>query len=230
MSLILDALRRADSERERGAVPGLYAQPVPAVAVEAAPRPRARPWHWIVIGGAAGLVAALAWYLAARETPREASRPAAAASAAPPAATGHPATTQASTAVAAAAPRANPTELQPVAEPAPWPQPESRKPPEKPPPATPAPELAAAKAPAPAAPAEPPIYTREQLPDNVRAELPPLAIGGSIYSASAANRSLIINGRIYRENDALTADLLLEQIKLKAAVLRYKGYRFEVQF
>ena len=36
MSYILDALRRADAERERGAVPGLHAQPVPPVSADAA--------------------------------------------------------------------------------------------------------------------------------------------------------------------------------------------------
>jgi general secretion pathway protein B len=64
----------------------------------------------------------------------------------------------------------------------------------------------------------------------VRAELPPLAVGGSISSNDAASRSVIINGRIYRENDRLATDLSLEQIRLKAAVLKYKGYRFEIQF
>jgi len=119
-----------------------------------------------------------------------------------------------------------------VAEPALWPTRETRKAPET--------TLAAAAPPAQAAaqslpsaaapPAEPPIYTREQLPENVRGQLPQLAVGGSIYSPDPASRSVIINGRIYRESDRLTADLSLEQIKLNAAVLRFKGYRVEIQF
>ena len=36
MSYILDALRRADAERERGNVPGLHAQPMPAVTAPGA--------------------------------------------------------------------------------------------------------------------------------------------------------------------------------------------------
>ncbi len=51
-----------------------------------------------------------------------------------------------------------------------------------------------------------------------------------MYSTNAANRSLVINGQLFRENDQLTADLSLEQIRLKSAVLKYKGYRFEIQF
>lgn len=71
---------------------------------------------------------------------------------------------------------------------------------------------------------------REQLPENVRSQLPPLAVGGSIYSSSAADRSLIVDGRILRENDRLNADLTLEQIRPKSAVFRFRGYRFEVGF
>lgn len=77
---------------------------------------------------------------------------------------------------------------------------------------------------------EPAIISREQLPQHIRAALPPLAISGSIYSPNAPDRTLIVNGRLYRENQALTADLSLEQIRQKSAVLRFRGYRFEVLF
>lgn len=233
MSLILDALRRADSERERGAVPGLHAQQVPVVSTEAAPRPRFSAWHWIALGITSAILVALASYIVAREAAPPmagtAARPlptpsvTAAASAAPPASVTPP---------AAAAVTTNPAQLQQVAEPARWPINEHRKAEEKPVSAAPA-TVPANEKPAPpfnAAPAEPPVYTREQLPENIRAELPQLAVGGAIYSTDAASRSVIINGRIYRENDRLTTDLTLEQIKLKAAVLLYKGYRFEIRF
>ncbi|MGE5336532.1 MAG: general secretion pathway protein GspB [Gemmatimonadota bacterium] len=120
---------------------------------------------------------------------------------------------------------------QPVAEAAPWPQPETRTASSKAPSAA----LAAAPAskaepPAVAQAADAPVYTRDQLPDNIRAALPPLTIGGSMYSANPANRSLVVNGGLYREHDQLTADLSLEQIKLKAAIFKFRGYRFEIQF
>lgn len=63
MSYILDALRRADSERERGAVPGLRAQPVPAPGP--APRARSSPGLWPWLTGALVVVAAAsgaAWW------------------------------------------------------------------------------------------------------------------------------------------------------------------------
>lgn len=123
-----------------------------------------------------------------------------------------------------------------MAEPAPWPQPARRKAPETSVSATPAPAPAPARAdaktiqPAPTAPVEPPIYAREQLPQNIQAELPTLTIGGSIYSPNAPDRSLIVNGKLFRENQQLTANLSLEQIRQKSAILRYKGYRFEILF
>lgn len=58
MSYILDALRRADAERSRGAVPGLHAQSVPADA-----EPAARnfsPLIWAAGGAGALLVAVVA--------------------------------------------------------------------------------------------------------------------------------------------------------------------------
>jgi len=250
VSLILDALRRADSERERGAVPGLHAQPVPVASADAPPAARATPWQWIALAAGALLLAVLAWVIAGREAPRQVAVPAAA----PPvaAASGSPPAPQPSAAAApvpAVAPplRAGQAEPQPVAEPAPWPAPDSsRKAPDssrKAPDSSrkaPAEEVAAApaarapearKVPSAAAvPSEAPITPREQLPENIRSQLPPLAVGGSIYSSNAADRSLIVDGRILRENDRLNADLTLEQIRPRTAVLRFKGYRFEIGF
>jgi hypothetical protein len=35
---------------------------------------------------------------------------------------------------------------------------------------------------------------------------------------------------LYRENEQLSADLLLEEIRQKTAVLRFRGYRFEIRY
>ena len=60
MSYILDALRRADAERERGAVPGLQSQQN-AIAEDDAASTRPRRLVWAVGALALALVAALAW-------------------------------------------------------------------------------------------------------------------------------------------------------------------------
>lgn len=69
MSYILDALRRADSERERGRIPGIHALPMPPALDEATAAPRAARWVWAL--GATGtlLAGVLAWVLASPETP-----------------------------------------------------------------------------------------------------------------------------------------------------------------
>ena len=74
------------------------------------------------------------------------------------------------------------------------------------------------------------MWNVNELPEDVRRDWPQLAIGGSIYSETPASRFLMINGRIYHEGDAITGDLTLEQIRLKAAVLRYRGYRVGITY
>lgn len=213
MSLILDALRKADSERERESVPGLHTQPVPPLSLEMPAPARPRPVLWIALGIGVGLLAAVAWYLLGREPVQAQVERAAAPSPAPVVAP----------AVAPVAPAKVETPPVEVAAPAPWPAPENRKGARAPAKAEPAPTVAVAAA-------ETPIYPREQLPDNIRAALPPLAVGGSIYSNTPANRSLILDGRLYRESDTPAADLVLEEIGLKTAVLRFRGYRFQIRY
>jgi general secretion pathway protein B len=118
-----------------------------------------------------------------------------------------------------------------IAEPAPWPGtgsgPDSRKAGERAADAN-AP-AAAGSAPAPRVlTAESVPVAPEQLPENIRAQLPALTFGGSIYSSNAASRSLIVNGRLHRESELVLPGLTLEQIKPKGAVFNFKGYRFEV--
>jgi len=217
MSYIHDALRRADAERERGSIPDLHAQPVPARSGEERSSVATAPWlPWA--GGALGLalLAALAWVgLAHDEPPRPvvAARaplppPAPVAAPAPPpapAATPKPAVTV----VATPTPRATPAK-----------------------PATRAEDVAAAPAPAtPAASAGAPrIVAQRDLPEDVRRQLPPLAIGGSMYSDAPANRMLIINGQLFHEREQPAPGVVLEQIRLKSAVLGFKGYRFELSY
>ena len=69
MSYILDALRRADAERERGAVPSLHAQQYASLPSDEEPRRGPKPLVWVVIGLSAALIAALAWTFFGRETP-----------------------------------------------------------------------------------------------------------------------------------------------------------------
>jgi len=223
MSLILDALRKADAERERGSVPSLHSQPVVTPSVGAASKPKGRPtWVWVTIGAVFGLVVAAILVMVRRDAPAPGT-----ATSNPAAQTGaHEATPTRPAAVRVSPRPAASTDAQSIAEPAPWRQPVERNVPradEK----NDRPVVTLGNVP-PAGPA--PVYSREQLPPEIRAVLPQFTIGGSVYSPDPTARSLIVNGQLYREKDRLNQELSLEEIKLRAAVFNFRGYRVEVLF
>ena len=252
MSYILDALRRADAERERdrGAVPGLHAQPVaPLSADVGAPRRAAARRVW----AAAALLVALtmAWGgWAWRTDPAPVQTAATPAAVGVPAAAVPPAATLPAAATPPAAPAAPPTAAPPPAVLA-SPTPPRPAPPRLTPAAAPASaptRVAAARPPSrrsaeaadasPVAAAAAPVSvsvpdrvpTQAELPEALRRELPTLSFGGAMFSPTPANRMLIVNGQVFREGDKIAPELWLEQIKLKDAVLRYKGQRYSVMF
>jgi len=230
VSLILDALRKADAERERGSVPSLHSQPVVSPSLEVSSQPAVRPhWVWIALGVGLGLVAAVTWVMTARNAPAPSAVTTNAASAQP----GLPEPAAARPAPAIAPATTNASDARPIAEPAPWRQPSETKAPRadakneaKNDAKNEAPVRVLGNVPL----ATAPVYSRDQLPPDIRAALPQFAIGGSVYSPNPTARSLIINGQLYREKDRLTQDLSLEEIKLKSAIFNMRGYRFEVMF
>lgn len=208
MSYILDALRKADAQRERDPARGIHAQPqgLPAVAIR---RPWRRPLAWAV-GGVAVIAAALAagmW----RTAPAPAVPPAPVAAASVP--------QPLPVVPAPAAMIAN--EVQPAPPPAPALVP------------VPAPVARKADAPAPAT-AEPPkpgrVLTMAELPADVQRDVPKLAISGGVYSENAAQRMLIVSGQVMAEGAELAPGLVLERIQAKSAVLKFRGYRFSTAY
>lgn len=213
MSYILDALRRAeaDRERERGQVPGLHTPPPSGGdAAPAAARRRWLPWA----GGGLLLLAGIgvgSWWAS---DPREAVAPL------PP-----PAPVQAPQA-AAPVPAAPPAVSVPTPPPPPAASTSPYLPPAPPPAvvtATPAPRPAD---PAPAPAAEARIPRAAELPETLRRDIPRLAISGSVYSDDPASRFVIINGEVRREGANLGGDLVLEQIGPRELVLRFRGQRY----
>jgi general secretion pathway protein B len=244
MSYILDALRRADAERDRGAVPGLYTQP--ALADGAGPERALWPWAATAVGVVAGGVALVNVLMAAPEpTPVAAQTPVPA-----PAPVGVPADPMTPPAVAPSVA----TQLAPVPPTVAAPSARAAAPaalPRNPPPARPR-EVAKAPSQTPpesrletrtgpaATPIAPPkatdtegasrVLTLNELPDDVRRSLPTLAINGASYSETPAHRMLIANGQVYREGEEPAPGLVLEQIRAKSAVLRWRGVRYSVPF
>lgn len=224
MSYILDALRKADAERVRGSIPDLHAQPVLQGSNAAAPATSGHVWIWIAAGASVVALVAVAWALLARDAPRDASAVApAVVPAAAPVVTPAVAPALAPVAQAATASAAPPLPTVAVAAPVPAARaPVARKPAATAPVAPPEPPARKAS--------EPRVYTLAELPDDIRRELPALAIGGAMYSENPANRMLIINGQVFHERDKLSPNLTLVQIKLKAAVLEYRGYRYGISY
>jgi general secretion pathway protein B len=72
MSYILEALRRAETERERRRrVPGLHAQPVPVLPSEEAGARHGKPWLWVGVGLGAAVLVALLWQAGSRDSASE---------------------------------------------------------------------------------------------------------------------------------------------------------------
>lgn len=204
MSYILDALRRAESERANEKVPGLYDQAAaPLLPVD---RSRAQtPWLWGLAGATIVLAAALAW-LVLRPSPSAPAAPAAPGLAA---------------ALAPAPVRAQTPP--PAPRPAPRPAPVAARPA----PAS-APSPAPAVAVAPVSTSEEHTPALAELPDELRRALPALHFDGAVYSDKPANRILMVNGQLLHEGESITPELSIERISQKGAVLSFRGHRFEL--
>ncbi|QJW84743.1 general secretion pathway protein GspB [Ramlibacter terrae] len=230
MSYILDALRKADAERERDPARGIHAQPLAGLP---APERAPRSFAWVG-GAAAGLAFAAAAVYLMRPAP-PAPEPVGAAVSMPrevavPAAVVPPAPAPVADAVVPAAPPAPP---------APKPVPVAKVVPAAAPlrPTVVAPatqQVAAAPAAAvlkaPAAEVAPRVLAMKDLPPDVQRELPKLAITGGVHSDNAAQRMLIVGGQVFSEGATLAPGVVLEQISARAAVLQFRGHRFSVAY
>ncbi len=257
MSYILDALRKADAERQRGAVPGLHDQAAAAggAAASGAGPGRGRRMPLIIgLPVAAALVGVLWVYRGlwpgfavppAQERERQAAPvqpPAAEQNVQSPApAAGLTVSPVPAPLAATPAPGASPAPVPapaPALAPAPAPAPAGlaapsvvplpTPQPSTPPAPKPAPPGTATVTPPPAAPAPQTLPRLADLPEAQRRELPPLVVSGAVQSPDPASRMLILDGQVLREGDAVSAGLVLERIGLRAAVLSLRGLRFEL--
>lgn len=258
MSYILDALRKADAERETGAVPDLHAQQYITMPADDEGAQRSG-WLIALVGLLCiALIGVLTWALLARNEatraaerqtaaiapvvpaskPVDASTPQTVGGSAPKVAT--PSKTKPSAALTSTPPphkaaRAGDTAANPIAtnkkstaSQASTAEPPSRDAPPPPPGNATATSTRPADAAADRSAGR--VYTWPELPENIRKELPPVTVNGSSYSAQAASRLLIANGQVLHEGDKLTADVRLETIGPRSAVLSFRGYRYEIRY
>jgi general secretion pathway protein B len=251
MSYILEALKKAQAERQLGHAPDIHTPaPVPAAAASAA---ATRKPLLIGLGVGvlvAGIAAGLVWraktpagepaVLARKDAAPVA--PVAPGGAAPGAVVAAPAPV-----APAPAPAAPPARRMSDAVPAPTaPAPAAaRRHHATPPPAPaaardPVPEAVYLPAPAPApvpAPARAPdpipeesLRTLQQLPEAIQREVPKVAVGGYIYSPNPADRLLLVDKTLRREGEELAPGLVLERLMPKYAVMNYRGTRYRVAY
>ena len=281
MSYILDALKKADAQRERDPARGIHAQP--AAAAPARPSQGYRPWFWAAAAVAGAALLSAGWYLSqdqasvAVTAPLRDPAPAAAIVAAPPAAAvsgaAVPVTVPPQVATAVLPPPAAPRH-EPAADSRTTSQPAMRGRPQ--PGSAPAQGAAAttgtaratpaAASSAPVAVSQPaPEESEEEAPRSARRSrsraaapasapavastspapvaaapaptsggLPPdapkFAISGGVYSSNPAQRMLIVNGQVVNEGADLGSGVVLDEIRPKAAVLRFRGTRYNVGF
>lgn len=240
MSLILEALRKSEAERQRGRAPGLFVEQRPARSRDR----RVPAWAWAL--GTLLVAVLLAWGWREWQRPDRGAVTAAAPSA----------DTVAEAAPAPAAPRTEPLPgepgslvpitLAPDARPAAA-APAAPSPAAAPPPAPmtapvaatapvrPEAPGAAAPEPAPAvapptpnpAPAEPVAFVPglDALPAAERAALPPLKLSMHVYADTPAQRFVILDGQRLVEGASPASGVVLEEIRRDGLVLSVNGQR-----
>lgn len=220
MSYILDALKRADAERERerGTVPGLHARPVSSLAAPPAYRLPRRVW--MAVAAALVLAGAAAAGLWAWQTPTAATRLAAVEPAMP-----KPPAPAALTLPAAALAQPAPVPAPKTAQPASRPAPSARALAIAPPPKV-KPDLVARPAPGPAV--LPAVRSFGDLPADLRRQIPALAITGSVYSKNPDQRLLLVNNQVLPQGSVVAPEVTLEEIQAKGSVFSFRGTRFRV--
>lgn len=210
MSYILDALKRADAERERGAAPGLHTRhQVPSGSPGNADTSRS-----LLLAMAAGvtllLLAAGFWFWRAPGNPPPPVSPPAEQSLPKPVMPSAPVQVAQAPQVPAQTPaRTAPAKAAAV--------PSSK-------PAAPA--KAAVSAPAATAPAAAPLLT--DLPQDLRSQIPKITITGNVYSTSPTQRLLLVNNLVLAQGAQVAPDLVLEEIQPRSSVFSFRGTRFRV--
>lgn len=244
MSYILDALKRADTERTRGAVPGLHARQLPSSGSAAPPLLQQRVWLLIVAAGVLGALAAGLWVW--RTQPEAPGLPVPAPLVAAPVALPTPMVAPEPKPATPAPRPATPAPVAPTANA--QPKAESKAalaPPRETSKAADAPAAATAKTSAPASAAQPqavqasapPAVTPvapaatpllSELSDTLRRQLPKLAITGTVYAEDPKQRLLLVNNQVLPQGSVVAPELTLEEIRPRSSVFNFRGTRFRV--
>jgi general secretion pathway protein B len=206
MSYILDALKRAEIERERGLAPHLHTRhDLSANAQAGDPSPH-RFWPIVASALVLGSILACAWlFWPTADSPIQPTPAALAVAVAPP-----------------PTPQIEiPAPPKPSVIPSPAPAP------------APAPTTAPASVSVPVKPN--PVVTEmvvtaklSDLPETIRSQIPKLNITGSVYSETPSQRLLLVNNLVLTPGSLVAPELTLEEIESRHSVFSFRGTRFQV--
>ena len=221
MSYILDALKKSELERGNGAIPSVQTIHSSALNYH---QQRRLLWPWILIAVLLANVLILLYFL------RTGPDTEAAVSASEHVRKISPGSSVSQNRVSAD----NPPAPEPTAPAPTTPAPGA---PTSTPPATvvsaPAAQPPAQMKPAPAkvTPAAPsssrePLLDIDELPAEIRRQVPNMVFSAHVYSSNPVQRSLVINNRFMEEGDAFSHDLILSEITRSGAVFAFRGYHF----
>ncbi|MEW7850914.1 general secretion pathway protein GspB [Massilia aurea] len=232
MSYILEALKKAQAERQLGNAPTIHA-PAPSYAAPRAGQGAQRRYLALGLGVVAiGAAVALLWPRFAGEPPVRLAAvtppPAAPVVAPEPVTVPAPATAQVVQPAPAPAPAPAPVVETPPVRAKPAPAPVVAK-------APPAPPREVAPAPAPAPVAAQPsgdeqLRSLQQLPESLQREIPKVAFGGYIYSPTPGESLLLVDKMLRREGEEVAPGLVLERLTPRAAVMNYRGTRYRASY
>lgn len=210
MSYILEALKKAQAERQLGSAPTIHALPIQAPA---AVRPVSNRLP-ILAGAAMALAGAGAFAVYALREPAPVTIPA-------------PAPAQVTVAAAPVVPPPAVVQAPPVVQTPPAPV--RAAPPPKPV-AAKAPVPARQEPPPPAAPVEEHLPTLRELPEAIQREVPRVTFGGYIYARNPADSLLLVDKTLRHEGEEVAAGLVLEKLQSKSAIMNYRGTRYRVPY
>jgi general secretion pathway protein B len=251
MSYILEALKKAQAERQLGSSPTIHAPTLQAETAGTGGRGLKKSVLLAVLAMAAVIVVLLVMVLRPAPGPVPMPAPTGSALVAPASAASIAAATpgvrSGITSGAGSVPTSAPTPLPaptaelppsvvnlaraPAPSPASAPTPVSETTPQVS--AAGAPQSAAAKptaASAAAAPSDEPVVNLRDLPEPIQRSIPAVAVGGYIYSKNAADRLLLVDKVLRHEGEEVAPGLILEKLQPKEAVFNFKGYRYRVPY
>ncbi|HJV02992.1 MAG TPA: general secretion pathway protein GspB [Burkholderiaceae bacterium] len=74
------------------------------------------------------------------------------------------------------------------------------------------------------------IQNLRDLPEPIQRAIPPITMGGYMYSRNPADRLLLIDKVLRHEGEEVAPGLVLDKLQPRAAVFTFKGYRYRVPY